>query len=252
MLIKAKRKRARDGADDGQVRARLTRTRLWLIDMDDTLYEASAGAFAAIHVRMEAFIAKRLDLPLEEAARVQHDYWKRYGATFLGLDKHHGIAPEEFLSATHRFDLKPHIHARVSGRELRQALAHLPGKKVVLTNGPACYAESVLTHLGVRDMFDGLVSADDMHRLGRWRCKPDAQLFASVCAQFGVKPQATTLVEDSPANLKCAKTLGMHTVWCAGYRKKEPHRTHAHPWADRVVTDLADLARALTHARQIQ
>lgn len=249
MQTRAKRKKVLETLDDGQVRGRLSRTRLWLIDVDDTLFEASAGMFAAIHERMERFIADKLDLSVEEAARVQNDYWREYGATYLGLERHHGIAPEEFFNATHRFNLEDYIHGRVLGERLRRTILSLPGKKVVLTNGPACYAERVLQLLKLEGVVVDVVSADRMRRLGKWRCKPDAVLFSSVCAQFGVRPELTTLIEDSPDNLRCAKALGMNTVWCAGYRKKPPHFTHAHPWADWVVSDLGDLKHKFVRAR---
>ena len=37
-------------ADDGQVRGRFSRTRLWLVDMDDTIFNASAGMLEAIGI----------------------------------------------------------------------------------------------------------------------------------------------------------------------------------------------------------
>lgn len=61
-------------ADDGQVRPRLTRVKVWFIDCDDTLYESSRGMFAAIHVRMEEFIARELGVSIEEGRRLQHAY----------------------------------------------------------------------------------------------------------------------------------------------------------------------------------
>ena len=240
---------AKEHADNGQSRGRLRTARLWLLDMDDTLFEASAGMFAAIHRRMEDFIADRLDLPLDEAGRVQHKYWRDLGATYLGLERYEGIAPQEFFDATHRFDLAPFIHGRVLGARLRRAVAQLPGKRVVVTNGPACYADRVVRLLRLENVLDDVVSANDMNRLGRWRCKPDGLLFSEICARMGVRPEHTALVEDSPANLKCAKRLGMQTVWCEGYRKKPPHRIKAHPWADFVVEDLADLGRLLVRSR---
>lgn len=94
---KKRRNKPIENADDGQSRARLSRVKVWLIDCDDTLYESSRGMFAAIHLRMESFIAQKLGVSIEEGRRLQHAYWAQYGATFLGLEKHHGIAPKEFL-----------------------------------------------------------------------------------------------------------------------------------------------------------
>ena len=80
---KKRRNKPIENADDGQTRARLSRVKVWLIDCDDTLYESSRGMFAAIHLRMESFIAQKLGVSIEEGRRLQHAYWARYGATFL-------------------------------------------------------------------------------------------------------------------------------------------------------------------------
>lgn len=244
-----KKKRISEAADNGQVRGRITRTRLWLFDMDDTLFNASAGMFDAIHRKMESFIAEKLDLTIDAAAKVQNDYWKQYGATFLGLERHKGIAPEEFFDATHSFNLAPFVKTHRGSESIREMLAKLPGKKIVITNGPRVYAEGVIACLKLQGVFDDVISANDMKRLGAWRCKPNRTLLATACAQMGVAPELTTIIEDSPANLKAAKSLGMMTVWCDGYRKKTPHRTCAHAWADWVVDDVADLVRKFARAK---
>ncbi len=242
--------RSRETADVGQVRTRLSRVRVWFIDCDDTLYASSRGMFQAIHERMEQFIADRLGVPLEEGRRLQHGYWARYGATFLGLERHHGIAPREFFEATHRFDLKKAMTEGFSRSRLRVALRGLKGRRVLVTNGPTCYVEALLPILGIGDLFDAVVSADDMRLAGRWRCKPDALLFSNLAARFGARPEHCAFVEDSPGNLRLAKERGMFTVWCAGFRQKAPHLPHAHDWADLAVGDLAELARCAVRARE--
>ncbi|MDO4936471.1 MAG: pyrimidine 5'-nucleotidase [Sutterellaceae bacterium] len=249
MPISKKKKPIPETADNGQSKGRITRTRLWLFDMDDTLFDASAGMFASIHRKMESFIADKLDLNIEDAAKVQNDYWRIYGATFLGLEKHKDIAPDDFFNATHSFDLSPFVKTHRGSESLRRLIAKLPGKKVVITNGPAIYAKGVLACMKLTDVFDDVISANDMNRLGQWRCKPDKTLFLTACAQMGVKPELTTIIEDSPSNLKAAKSLGLMTVWCDGYRQKPPHQTQAHVWADWVVNDIADLVRKFARAK---
>ncbi len=239
-----------DTADDGQSCARLSRVRVWFIDCDDTLYESSRGMFAAIHLRMEQFIAQRLSLSIEEAKGLQHAYWARYGATFLGLYRHHGIEPTEFFDATHRFDLSASMPEDYSRAKLRTALKALKGRRVLVTNGPSCYVKALLPILGVEDLFDSVVSADDMRVAGSWRCKPDALLFARLAAQFNARPEQCAFVEDSPSNLKTAKRLGMLTVWCSAYRKAAPHQPHSHAWADIAVGNLFELARWVRLGRE--
>lgn len=237
-------------ADNGQVHPRFSRVRLWLIDCDDTIYEASAGMLSAIHRRMEAFIAEKLGVSIEEGREIQHAYWKRYGATFVGLQKHHGISPEAFFNATHRFDLSTEIPQDFSREKLRGALKSLKGRRVLVTNGPACYVKALLPLLGASDLFDDVVSASDMRLMGVWRSKPDAALLANLAARFHEKPERCALIEDSPGNLKAAKKLGMLTVWCAGSRKHPPKLPAAHSWADAAVRSLPELARLLARSRE--
>ena len=45
--------------------------KVWLFDMDDTLYCASAGMFDAIHAAMRHFVADRLGVTVAEGQRLQ-------------------------------------------------------------------------------------------------------------------------------------------------------------------------------------
>jgi len=63
---------------------------IWLFDLDNTLHNASHAIFPAINANMNAFMAKALgdgetpaDADVVNAARLL--YWKRYGATLLGM-----------------------------------------------------------------------------------------------------------------------------------------------------------------------
>lgn len=76
---------------------------------------------------------------------------------------------------------------------------------MLVTNGPECYIKALLPLLGIADLFDAVVSADDMRVLGAWRCKPDETLFASLAARFKARPEQCAFIEDSPVNLKTAK-----------------------------------------------
>ena len=152
------------------------------------------------------------------------------------------MPPEEFFRATHDFDLRPYLKTTAGRARLREAIAALPGKKVVLTNGPGCYAHAVLRALGIENLFAGVVSASAMHICGKWRSKPDALLFARTARQFGADVRRTCLVDDGPANLAAAKALGMRTVWCRGNRNDRP-AVIAHPWAESVIEHLEDLPR---------
>ena len=72
--------------------------KLWLFDLDDTLFEASGGMLHKIHLLMNEYMCRELGMEWEEASALRRHYWSVYGATFLGLWRHHGIDPRDFLS----------------------------------------------------------------------------------------------------------------------------------------------------------
>lgn len=216
--------------------------KLWLLDMDDTLFEASGGMLHAIHLRMNEFMSARLGISWDEASRLRRAYWQTYGTTFLGLWRCRGIDPREFLPATHDFDFSPYIRASGSPRE---ALTGLPGRKIVFTNGPRNYAEAVLEGLKLTDCFDGIVSSTDMRLFGQWRPKPSGSMLKHICAVEGVPTRSAVLVDDSPMNLKAAKAAGLSTVWCVGYRRRHGGlgAVKTLSYVDAVVEHIRDLSR---------
>lgn len=224
------------------VRAKtLKNTALWLFDLDNTLYDATSGVFHEIHRRMALFIADRLQLPLDEASRIQNAYWRRYGATFLGLYRHFGIDPEEFFRETHDFDLTNLVTPILSANYARQFLACLPGRKVVVTNGPYAYACRVLSVLGIRDSFEAVFSPEQMRFAGQWYCKPDKGVFSRILAQCRVRATCAALIDDGLGNLKSAKTLGLKTIWCTG--SVSGRRARRPSFVDYAVHDVSELAK---------
>jgi len=184
---------------------------VWLFDLDNTLHDASNAAFGEMHVAMGAYVAGHLGIDEEQAARLRERYWLRYGATLLGLVRHHGVRAAHFLDQTHRLPgLEERLRASSSDRA---ALAALRGRKFILTNAPRAYAMRVLTTLRLLRHFDGVVTIEDMTMFGALRPKPDARMLRQVASTLGVAPSRCILVEDTLAHLKSARSLGMYTVW---------------------------------------
>jgi len=53
--------------------------------------------FPHIDRSMTAYLAEHLDLSAYAANELRQFYWRRYGATLVGLIRHHGIDPHHFL-----------------------------------------------------------------------------------------------------------------------------------------------------------
>ena len=206
---------------------------IWLFDLDNTLHNASHAIFPAINANMNAYMAKVLgsagapaDPETVNAARLE--YWKRYGATLLGMVRHHGVRMDEFLHEAHRFEqLSDMIRAE---RGLDRLLRRLPGRKILLTNAPRRYSHEVMRHLGLHRHFARHVAIEAMHVHRQLRPKPSRLLLRKLLAQERVSAGRCILVEDTVDNLKSAKSLGLHTVWVTQYLAASPvyRRTTSH------------------------
>ena len=185
--------------------------RVWLFDLDDTLHDANNATMGGLRAAMAQYIEEHLQLSASDAQALRSLYWQRYGATLLGLVRHHGVKPAHFLHQTHQL---PGLEQRVRTHAPDiAALARLPGRKFILTNAPAAYAARVMGALGLGRHFDGVLSIEDMHMFGSLRPKPDARMLRRVAARLKVPPHRCTLVEDTLEHQKSARSIGMRTVW---------------------------------------
>ena len=202
----------------------MPRPPVWLLDLDNTLHDAQPHVFPRIDRAMTAFMVERLGLPEHEASALRLHYWRRYGATMLGLIRHHGVDAHEFLRETHPFPDLHEIVARDHG--LRDALRRLPGRKIVVTNAPSAYANGVLRRLGIAPLLDGVVAIESMRAAGRFQPKPSRAMLARIVARLRVPARRCVLVEDSAQNLASARACGLRTVLVTGlgWRAAGAHR----------------------------
>ncbi len=195
--------------------------RVWLFDLDNTLHNAAASAFGPLDAAMNAYIERELGVSAAEADRLRAHYWHRYGATLLGLMRHHGVKPAHFLHHTH---VLPALEQRLEGHPHDlAAFRRLKGRKYILTNAPLAYAERVLRALGLLRHVDGVIGIEQMTMFGHWRPKPDARMFRALAVRLGVPPRRCVLVEDTLAHQKSARSVGMRTVWMQRWAKRGAH-----------------------------
>ncbi len=191
---------------------------VWLFDLDNTLHHASHAIFPHINREMTAFIERTLSVDRDTANRLRVVYTRRYGAALLGLVRRHGIDAHAFLREVHPSDT---LTEMVRGeRGLRRTLSLLPGRKVVLTNGPSDYAHTILEALGIRRYFERVIAIEDMRRGSHWQAKPERTVMRRVLRQVGVPlahASQATLVEDTHGHLKRYRSLGIRTVWITGF-----------------------------------
>jgi putative hydrolase of the HAD superfamily len=222
--------------------------RVWLFDLDNTLHNASASAFRGVNERMTAYMVEHLGIEEAQADLLRRSYWQRYGATLLGLVRHHGVEGRHFLRQTH---VLPGLEQQVHGHPHDfAALARLPGRRVLLTNAPAHYTGRVLHALGIAHRFHDVVTIEDMRMFGHWRPKPDRRMFRRLLARLKVPAGRCTLVEDTLEHQKAAHSLGIETVWMqrwtrrAGWGVASQTRVNRRPgYVNRRIQGIRQLLR---------
>jgi putative hydrolase of the HAD superfamily len=208
--------------------------RAWIFDLDNTLHNAAPHVFPHINRAMTAYLQAHLGLGEAQASELRRHYWKRYGATLLGLMRHHATDPRHFLWHTHQFpDLERML---VREPQLRATLTRLPGRKFVFSNSPVHYSRAVLKSLSIADLFDDVFSIEHT----RYRPKPDTYGFLRLCRTNHLRPQRCIMVEDTLDNLRTANRLGMKTVWMT-------RATGAPAYIDVKVANLMQLPRMLAY-----
>ncbi len=182
----------------------LRHVEVWLFDLDNTLYPADSGFMGLIEVRMTDFVARETGLPRAEARALQKKYLHEHGATLAGLMAYHGVDPERFMDEVHDVSLD----GLTPDPALDTALARLPGRRLVFTNGDRRHADRVLERLGLAERFEAvfhIASADYVP-------KPNPATFARMAREHGVDPAVAVFFEDSAKNLAPAAAMGMTTV----------------------------------------
>jgi putative hydrolase of the HAD superfamily len=184
--------------------ADLARNRVWIFDLDNTLYPAECNLFAQVDQRMGEFIAKELGVPFDYARHLQKSYYRQFGTTLAGLMRVHKMHPEPFLDYVHDID----VSVVPDAPELRAAIDRLPGRKLIFTNGSRAHAERVAAKLGVLDLFEGISDIASCD----YEPKPSAAAFDSMIRHHGVASAEAAMFEDMPQNLEVPHKLGMATV----------------------------------------
>ena len=202
-------------------------TRAWIFDLDNTLYPAKSNLFAQIDRRMGEFISNYLEMPFDEARKIQKSYYVRYGTTLAGLMAEHGLKPEKFLDYVHDID----VSMLQPSPELGQAIEELPGKKYIFTNGSQAHAENVAGQLGVLDKFDGVFDIGDAGFVP----KPDASAYDKFLEAHKVTAHEAAMFEDMPHNLEAPHALGMATVLVHSEYYDHPVQRRIKEWVEPPV-----------------
>ena len=215
----------------------------WLFDLDNTLYPHHLNLWQQVDARIGEFIGNYLKLPPIEARRVQKDYYRRYGTSMRGMMTEHGVRADDYLAYVHQIDHSPLQPNPAMGA----AIAKLPGRKLILTNGSTDHADAVLARLGIGAHFEAVF---DIIAAGL-EPKPAPQTYRKFLGNHGVDPMKSAMFEDLARNLVVPHQLGMTTVLVVPDGSKEvvredwelEGRDAAH--VDHVTDDLTGFLQGL-------
>jgi putative hydrolase of the HAD superfamily len=222
---------------------RFDKVETWVFDLDNTLYPHDVNLWHQVDERIRDYIVDFLKISREEAFRLQKDYYRRYGTTMRGLMEEHGLQPDEFLEIVHQIDHSP----LTPNPTLGAAIAELPGRKLILTNGTRAHADAVMRRLEIAEHFEDVfdIKAADLEP------KPRPQVYERFLARHDVDPKRAAIFEDLARNLEVPHALGMITVLVvpkgAGVVLREEWELAGRdaPHVDHVTDDLADFLREI-------
>ena len=196
--------RRRAGAADFKRIDTFKRVATWIFDLDNTLYPHHLNLWQQVDVRIRDYIVDFLKVTHEEAFRLQKDYYRRYGTTLRGLMEEHGLDPDSFLEIVHQIDHSP----LTPNPALGAAIAALPGRKFILTNGTRNHADAVMRRIGIEQHFDDVFDI----RAAELEPKPRRGVYERFLARHQVTAHDAAIFEDLARNLEVPHALGMTTV----------------------------------------
>ena len=183
----------------------LQNIKFWIFDLDNTLYSGKTKVFEQVDKRMSAYISKKLNVSVEEAKKIQKNYFHEYNTTLNGMIKNHEINANEFLEFVHDID----IDFLKKDFKLAEEINKLEGKKIIFTNGSRKHALNVTTKIGIDHLFDDVFDIVDSEFVP----KPAIQPYRKLVKKHKIDPNLCVFVEDIARNLKPAYEMGMKTVW---------------------------------------
>ena len=206
------------------VAASFESTRVWVFDLDNTLYPAESNLFAQMDVKMQEYIARYLGVPMAYARHLQKNYYRQFGTTLAGLMQVHRMEPHDFLEYVHDLDLTNVPESP----ELATAIERLPGRKLIFTAGSRRHAENVAGKLGVLHLFEDIMDIVDTDFVP----KEQIEAFHTLLARHDIDPSSAAMFEDMPHNLVAPHELGMATVLVYSNKVNHPVQQRIRSWTE--------------------
>lgn len=176
----------------------------WVFDLDNTLYPRECNLFAQIDSRITSYVMTVTGLDFDNARLLQKTLYRDHGTTLNGLMRLHRIDPDHYLNEVHAIDYTP----VAAHPDLVEAIAALPGRKFILTNGDVGHARQVLGRLGGDHLFEHIFDIRAM----TFTPKPHRSAYDAFLAHNGIDASRAAMFDDLEKNLRVPHEVGMVTV----------------------------------------
>ena len=203
----------------------------WIFDLDNTLYSADSGIFQQVHELMGQFVSNHLNIGINEAKKIQMQYYKEHGTTLRGMMDNHGVEPDYFLAEVHKLDYS----IVNSNKDLNNELNKLSGKKIIYTNANMQHTLDVLERIELSNFFDEIFDI----KMANYVPKPEITPYEEIIKKYDLNPNSSAMFDDIAKNLVPAKKVGFTSIWIdAGYENFSDDIKSSKKFLDYSTTDL--------------
>jgi len=152
------------------------------------------------------YMRDRLCIPEAEIPTLREHYFKTYGTTLNGLQKHHQVDKDEYLAYVHDLPLADFL---TPNPIVREVIASLPTRNLIFTNADVPHAQRVLKALELDDLFDTIV---DVNAIAPY-CKPMPESFAiAMDLADEPDPRKCVMIDDLSRTTRAALNVGMASI----------------------------------------
>jgi beta-phosphoglucomutase len=140
--------------------------------------------------------------------------------------------------ALYRAEARKGVELLPGARALIAGLKAVGEAQAIGSSAPRANLELILEICGLVDIFQAMVSMEDVHR-----GKPHPDVFLAAAERLGIAPQRCVVIEDAPVGIQAAKAGGMRAIGVTFVGHHSAEKLHA-AGADRVVASLDQLTAA--------